>query len=310
MAITGDPFASGDLSPRIPEVWENMILEEQFAKTTAASWFRDHSNEVATEGDIINIADVYTNSFTSKTQSTQGDEITTESPAQQNVTITVDTHRYIALLLGDMDSQQLLSDFDFNQVYTSKAGKTLKNDLESDLYGLWSNITTNTVGSSSTVLKDVDLRSAMGKLESNDWDLEDLAYHFHPDTYWEQVLGIQKLYDASQRGMMRSPQNDGAIGEQADKARGVKGVVYGAPVYVSSNIVSNLTSRRNLLAHKDTFGYANQTPVVNGGNGVRVQAEYQLPNLANLVVIDQILGADVVREDAAVRIDASTTAST
>lgn len=309
MAVTTDPKTATDLQYRIPEVWSPMIQEELFAKTVAANWFRDYSNEVASEGDIINIADIYTNSFTANTQSTQGAEITTEAVAQANVQLNVNTHKYVAFLIGDKDAQQLLEDFDFNDVYSRKAAGTLKDGFEDALFALWSGLSTNTVGDTATVLTDLELRQSAGKLDGRNLDLEDIAWFFHPDVYWNQVAGIQKLYDASMRGAAQSITINGNFGPMSGE-RFNKGVIYDFPVFTSTNVVGALQTYRNLLAHRDAFGFANQTPVVSGGNACRVQAEYQLRNLGTLTVVDLIYGVVEVRDEAACLVNANISATT
>jgi len=306
--VTGDPFSPTELQYRIPEVWSPALLEELFEKTVAANWFRDYSNEVAQEGDTINIADIYTNSFTAETQSTQGTEVSTEAIAQAQVQLTIDTHKYIAFLIGDKDSKQLLSSFDFNAVYARKAAGTLRDGFEDALFALWSGLS-QTSGDTATVLTDLELRTAIATLDSANHELEDIAWFFHPNVYWKQVAGIQKLYDASMRGAGKSVTITGNFSEMSGK-RNNKGVIYDFPIFTSSNVVSGLETYRNLLAHKDAFGFANQTPTMSGGNGVRVQSEYQLRNLGTLTVCDIIYGTTEVRDDAAVVVNANNSATT
>lgn len=285
-----------------------MVLEELFAKTVAANWFRDYSNEVAQEGDIINIADVYTNKFTAQTQSTQAAGVVDESVAQANVQINVNTHKYIAFIIGDKDAKQLLSSFDFNEVYAKKAAGTLRDGFEDALFALWSGLSQSS-GDTATVLTDLELRTAASTLDTANHELEDIAWFFHPVVFWKQVAGIQKLYDASMRGSTQSITVNGNFGPMSGQAFN-KGVIYDFPVFTSSNVVSGLQTYRNLLAHRDAFGFANQTPTISGGNGVRVQSEYQLRNLGTLTVVDMIYGVAEVRDDAAVVVNANTAATT
>lgn len=81
-----------------------------------------------------------------------------------------------------------------------------------------------------------------------------------------------------------------------------KGVLFGIPVFTTSNIVSGLQTYRNLLLHKRCFGFAVQT---RGGNKVRVQMENQIRNLGMLAVVDILYGVKVLREPAGVLINAS-----
>ena len=74
------------------------------------------------------------------------------------------------------------------------------------------------------------------------------------------------------------------------------------PVYTSSKVVNTLLAVKNLLAHKDAFTFATQTP---GGRRIRVQSSYWLENLGTLVVWDMINGVTATREAAAVVVSGS-----
>jgi len=308
MAVTTDPFVAADLAARIPEVWTPLVQEELFAAMCGANFFTDLSGYAAQGGDIFHVADVYTNTFSVKTQTTQGEEITTAGPAQVDVTLTVNLHKYIAYIIGDKDYQQLMSNFDYSGVYARKSGKILATALEASIFGLWSGLTGNTaVGDTTTVLTDLEIRTAIATLDANHFNTMECAFFFHPTVYWKQVAGIQKYYDASMRGQavpgFTLSGNFGAM----DASRGLKGDLYGSPIYVSTNVVSGLQTYRNLYASKEAFGFAIQTP---GGNKVRVQAENAIRNLGLLTVSDIIYGVAELRDKAAVVVNANMTATT
>ena len=107
MGVTTDPFVAADLAAMIPEIWTNIVEEQMFESAVFSNFFLNLSSYMTEGGDIAHIPDVYTNAFTVQTQSTQGAEITTAGPAQVDTTLTVDTHKYIAQIIGDKDLQQL-----------------------------------------------------------------------------------------------------------------------------------------------------------------------------------------------------------
>ena len=317
MAVTSDPFTGGDLAGMIGEKWTPMILEQLFAKTVAANFFTDIS-QYATEGaDIFHIPGVFTNAFSLQTQSTQGAEVTTAGPADDDVTITVNTHNYIAFIIGDKDAKQILSMYDANAVYTKKAAGVLATALEDALFGLWSSVTV-TVGDTATVLSDAEIRTGIETLDAANFDVldGDTAFFFHPYVYWIQLGANQKYYDTSIRGPMTQVGmvGSGVMGSQvASIPMGLRGQIYGIPIFVSSRVVSGLLTYRNLLARRDAFGFAVQTltnpnaPSYSSvGAKVRAQSEYQLRNLGWLTVVDIIFGVAVLRADAAVVLNAST----
>ena len=313
MAVTTDPATDVDLSSMIGEVWTPMILEEMFSKSVAANFFTDISSYCTGGGDIFHIPGMFTNSFSVSTQLTQGAEITTQFGEDDDSYITVDTHNYIAFILGDKDVKQILSMYDANALYTKKAANTLRIALEDALFGLWSSVTT-AVGDTATVLSDAEIRVGIETVEAANFDVDsDIAFFFHPYTYWIQLGSVSKYYDQGSRGPLTTAGMvaTGGLGEGMP-TMGFKGTLYGIPVYTSSRVVSGLQTYRNLLAKKELFGYAVQTQTnpntstyaVEGAK-VRVQSEYQLRNLGWLTVVDIIFGVKVLRPTAGVVLNGS-----
>lgn len=128
--------------------------------------------------------------------------------------------------------------------------------------------------------------------------------------FWLQLGAIAKYYDQSQRGP-NSAAGFVATGNMgAGGQAGLKGVLYGIPVYVTSRVVSGLQTYRNLLARREAFGFATQylrTPLSSTaeGNRVRAQTNYELRNLGWLTVVDMIYGVAELRDQAAVVLNAS-----
>lgn len=300
MALNTDPWDSTELVAYISETWTPLVLEEYFAKAVAANHFTDLSQYAQAGSDIFHVPDVFTNAFSVQTQSTQATEVTTNAPATQDITLTVDTHKYVAHLLGDMDQQQVASSYDINSIYTRKIAGTLMEDLEDALFALWSGLSTNTIGDTATVVSDAEIRQAVEKMATGDFPLEECAWFFHPYVYWNQILAVQKYYDASQFGRV-GVTAEGAFGMK-DNSRSMMGRLYGIDIHTSSRVVSGLQTYRNLLAHPTAFGFAHQTP---GGSKLRVQAANWLENLGLLTVVDTIYGVVELRDDAAVLVNAS-----
>lgn len=317
-SVVSDPFAAGDLVPVLPALWPGLILEELFAKAVAANFFTDLSEYMREEGNIAHVADVYTNTFALQTQSTQGAEVTTSSPAQNDVQLAVNTHDYVAFIIGDKDAKQILkptpAGWDFNKVYTDKAAKTLRIALEDALFGLWSGLSTNVVGDTATVLSDAEIRQGIYSLENENFDTldGDTAFFFHPYTFYVQLGAVQKYYDQAQRGPGSASgfAATGYLGGQGSYQTGLKGTLYGIPSFVSARIVSGLQTYRNLLAHKSAFGFATQyqdSPLAQAleASRVRAQTHYELRNLGWLTVVDMIFGVVELRDQAAVVLNGS-----
>ncbi len=301
-AVTTDPFTGTDLAGMVSETWTTIVNEKTFNDTVLANFVTDLSS-FATEGsDIFHVPDVFTNALTVSTQSTQGAEITTASPADTDTTLTIDTHKYVAFIIGDKDLQQVAARYDVNEIYAREAVKLLTEALEASLAALWSSISTNSVGDTATVLSDSEIRLGIYDMESGKYHLDECAFFFHPYVYWNQLHAVTKYYQQYSYGPSNEPGavRTGNFGT-AGYALNFKGFLYGIPVYTTTNIVSGLQTYRNLLLHKRAFGFAVQT---RGGNKVRVQAENAIRNLGMLTVVDILYGVAVLREPAAVLLNA------
>lgn len=303
MAVTTDPFTSADLAAVISETWTSIVNEKTFNDTVLANFVTDLS-EFAMEGsDILHVPNLYTNALTVSTQSTQGAEITTAGPAQVDTTLTINTHKYVAFIIGDKDLVQVASKYNINELYAREAVKLLTEALEADIAALWSSITTNVVGDTATVLSDAEIRTGINALETLKYKLDECAFFFHPYVYWQQLHAVTKYYQQYSYGPSTEPGavRTGNFGT-AGYAQNFKGFLYGVPVYTTSNIVSGLQTYRNFLIHKRAFGFAVQT---KGGNRVRVQMENAIRNLGMLTVVDMVYGVAVLREEASVLLNAS-----
>ena len=303
MAVTTDAFTGTDLASVISEKWTSIVNEKTFNDTVLANFVTDLSM-FATEGsDIFHVPDFYTNALTVSTQSTQGAEIDTAGPATVDTTLSIDTHKYVAWIIGDKDLQQIASIYSVNEIYAREAVKLLTEALEASLAALWSSVTTNTVGDTATVLSDAEIRQALYEMEAEKLPLSECAFFFHPYVFWNQLHAVTKYYQQYSVGPANAPGPvmTGNFGE-AGYRQNMKGTLYGVPVFTTTNIVSGLQTYRNLLLHKRAFGFAVQT---KGGNKVRVQMENQLRNLGTLAVVDILYGVKVLREPAAVLLNAS-----
>ncbi len=305
MAVTTDPFTNADEIALISETWTTIVNEKLFDKTVFANFCQNLSS-FATEGsDIFHVPDIFTNALTVSTQSTQGAEITTASPLSVDTTLTIDTHKYVAYLMGDLTLQQVAKKYDVLSLYADEAASLLAEALEASIAGLWSSITTNTIGDTATVLSDAEVRRSIEKLASAKFNLDECAFFVHPYVFWIQLHAVAKYYTASIAGPMNEvgAVRTGNFGS-ATASRNLRGHLYGIPLYTSTNVVSGLQTYRNLLLHKSAFGFAVQT---RGGNKVRVQMDNLIQNLGTLTVADIIYGVKILREPGSVLVNASST---
>lgn len=302
-AVTSGPFVNTDLVAVISETWTGIVNEKTFNDTVLANFITDLSS-YATEGsDIFHVPNLYTNALTVSTQTTQGAEVTTAAATEVDTTLTINTHKYVAFIIGDKDFVQIAARYDANVMYAREAVKLLTEALEADIAALWSSLTTNLIGDTATVLSDAEIRAGIYSMEAGKYHLDECAFFFHPYVYWEQLHAVTKYYQQYSYGPANEPGavRTGNFGT-AGYALNFKGYLYGIPVYTTTNIVSGLQTYRNLLLHKRAFGFAVQT---KGGSTVRVQMENAIRNLGMLTVVDIVYGVAVLREPAGVLLNAS-----
>ncbi len=302
--MTGtNTYSAADLAYVIGEVWGPMVNDAYFAKHVFANWCLDLSELFAAQGgDILNIADIYTNPLTSASKSVAS-EVTLVSPATAQVQLAVNTHRHVAFVIEDLEMGNLTKSFGITEKLFAQAGKVVADDLEDSLAALWSGLS-QSIGDTGTIVEDKEIRQAIEALEDNDTPMEDVAWFFHPTVYWHQVMNIPRYYDASQAGWVHgtaTPIRSGNFGE-FDRSRGLRGVLYGFPVFSSTNVVGALQTYRNLLLHKDAFAFATK-----GGERVRLQSEYKLENLGQLFVADSRYGVVENYDTHGVVLNANTT---
>lgn len=304
-------FTAAELAPTIPEKWAPFIQNIKTSSLSVLNFAQDLSYLIEEGGDIINIPNIFTNTLSVSTQSTEGAGVVDQSPAQGSTTLTVDTHRYIAYVLGDKTMMQIAKQYKLSEEYASQATSILLQSIEADLFGLYSSLTTTDTGSASTALTDLAIRQSIQTLTSTEnavFEMDKLAFFLHPAVYWGQVQGIAKYYDKSistGSGIDNGSLNAN-FGANASK-RSLMGNLYGIPVYVSPQIPVATNVSSNMLLHDSAFSFGMHT---QGTYGIRVQADYLLQNLATLAVVDIIFGVSCTRPNAGVEIKALNTETT
>lgn len=313
MSITNDAFSNSDVASMIPEIWTDVVLEKNFPKAVISSFVTDLSEFVDEEGDTVHVPDIYTNTFNVNTQSTQGNEVSTNSPSDVDNTYKVDTHKYVAFLFGDKTVAQLAKRYQLQEKYANEAKNLLIQAIEDDLFAEWSNLSTNQIGDTATALTDLEIRKSIRSLENSDYDVQqEGAMFMHPDVYWGQILGIQKYFekDISDFSLIKN-----GTFPNSGLERSLKGQLYDIPLFTSSRVVSGLQTFRNLLLMPECFSFAVQlknrmrSMDMNSKPLVRVQSSYELTNLGLLTVADILYGTSTLREEAGVLMNANTSAT-
>lgn len=294
-----DAFTKANMDPFIKEVWSPIIHDLKQANMSILNFATDLSYLLTDGGDVINVPNIYTNTFSVQTQSTEGAGVVDESPAPANVTLTVNTHKYIAFVIGKKTMKQIAAQYTLNEKYASQARDLLVAAVETSLFALVSSLSTTDVGSGTAAVTDLAIRQGINTLQNTDgsvFELSKMAFFWHPTVYWNQILGISKYYEKQKSGMQ--PVKDGNFGAAA-VSETYMGRLYGIANYVSPRVPVAATVVSNMLLHEDAFAFAMHT---DGTNGVEVATDYLVQNLAWLTVVDIIYGVACLRAGAGVTI--------
>lgn len=298
MALGTDHMSGTTLADQIPEIWGKMINDFYKEELIMAGFFTDRSEELVDGGDTI-----YTPNITemSANVKSNGSQVTLNANTDSNVTLTVNTWYECSFLIEDREAAQIKRSWNLVEKYTKNAAFTIASVLESAIAALFLGFS-NTVGASDANIQDSDILNAIATLETNvkgNLYNGDVAFFFHPYTFWRQVQALDKFALAQ-----NSPVND-PTGKRPQYT------LYGLPIYVSVSVpnVSGSDGRANVLAHKDAIHFATLA-LGSGGSlgsyvgamGVRTQASYELDYVGTLVVNDIAYGVVENRDDSAVLI--------
>lgn len=304
-------FINTDLDASIPEKWGSMMLEQRFQEFVLQDHVTDLSELISVEGDIVHVPNLYTNPFNITggggaavvAQTTPGTEVTLVSPAQVDVPITVNTHKYLAFILDDKTMAQVAKSYSISEAYARACQKALLRELEDSLFALYTSLTATAVGSAVAAIADLDFRSAIAYMEGAEFR-DETAVFMDVKVYFNQFIGLSKIspnYSANLNVIQTGLLGGGQANSQ------VKGVAYGIPVFTSTRVPVATNVAKNVMLHKTAYGYAVKNLGQTGK--VRTQMDYKLENLGTLTVCDIVYGVGILRADAGILINALNTST-
>lgn len=293
MAFPTGTFTPTDLAVLIPEIWGSKINDFFKCQLVMADFFINRSDELVGGGDVLHTPNITQMSANVKSN---GSAVTLNSPTETSQDMTIDTWEEVSFAIEDREAAQVKQSYNIQERYAKDAGYTLGRTLEAAIAALFSTFS-STVGSSTTLIADSDIRSAIATLETNCVPREELAFFLHPNVFWNQVQALDKFSLA-----INSPVND-------PTAKYPAAFLYGIPVF-TSNLVPNVSGSNgyyNMLVAKDAIHWASLSlPVMTYGKGmvgaynVRVQSSYIPDFLSTLTTADICYGTVLNRDNAGV----------
>lgn len=291
-------YAVGNLPGVIPEIWSDIINEALWPQFVLQKFVTNLSEYVVEQGRIVHVPNAYTNVFTASTQTSGADIYSTaQVAATVDLTITVNTHKYVAWVIGDLELNQLATKYELNEVYARESAGVLLQGLEDSLFALYTSLTPTAIGTGVAAIADLDVRQAIRTLAAANFDMTQCAFFFHPQAYYDQLIGLSKISPnyASNMNVMGTGTLYKDMNGVNDRA---VGLLYGQPVFISSRVPIVTTTVRNLFIHKRAFAFAVQGGAT--GTGIRVQMSDELRLLGLLAVVDLRYGTGILRADAGV----------
>lgn len=265
----------------IPEVWSVETLRAAESALVMAPLVKRYDSMVKSRGDTIHIPNI--SNLTANTK-TQGSEVTTQAVTETETTISINTWKETSFEIEDIVKVQ--SQYDLRSEYTSKAGYAVAKQVDTDLLGLYSSLTSTDVGTYGSDITDATIVAALQSLDEVDAPLEDRFFVIKPSQK-AAIMKLDKFVKADYLGSYNLP----TPVKRGPNNRYLWGDIYGIPTYYTNQVTTSAgtpTQTHNLMFHKEAFALAlQQSP--------RTQASYWQKDLAWIVTVDVIYGLTALR---------------
>jgi len=267
-----------------PEIWSAKLNRAFEKNLIAAKFFNNYSNDIAGKGDVVYIPAI-SNGFTAAAINTTSGDITPTNLSDTKSSITINNWEGATFIFTDFDKATIGAQYNLQAEYIHKMGYALAAKLDTDILALGASIT-ESLGDSGTSLTSTVLEQAIAFMESSSIPLSECAFIFHPNAYWKEIMGSDKLVNASKYGKAILPDPP-------------HNTLYGIPVYISANVPLGTTGteggHRNLLVHKNAIVYA----IAN--DGVQLH-EKDSESLRTKYIADIMYGKTILNAGSGVRL--------
>lgn len=261
----------------LPELWTQEVQLATKNKLVVANLVdRRWDRENLRKGDIIRVPTV--TNLTSRTKSADT-AITFETNQESTLNITVNTHTYAAIRIEDI--AELQTNVDLRGVYTAELAYPIALAVDDVLAGLFDDFSTNTVGTAGQNLSDDNMILCYQKLLEADAEVmpDTCSWVFSP----KEFAGLYKNDKFITAGKATEMFRDVKPG------RGFVGILYNASVYVTNNVDAQGSGTDETLMHKEALALVmSRTP--------RMQTDYDINHLADVVVVDVFYGTQEMRD--------------
>jgi hypothetical protein len=202
----------------------------------AAALVSDRSGLAAGGGDIINIPFTSAVNARAKAASTN---ITYDSPEGAPVTVQIDKHYYVGVLIEDIVKVQ--SNYELESAFKNRMAEALARQLDTDILALYTSAGTSVAGGAA--IDDADILAVVAAFDATNT----------PQSMRRGILGPNSKIDLLGINKYNAYDQTGRPGTAVSKTDGLRlGSVYNMDLYMSQNVPTSTTGR-NLFFHKDAI---------------------------------------------------------
>jgi|SRR3990172_3544179 len=278
MALGTDHLNTATSANFIPEVWSGKVILARESRLVLKPLITEYSGFSGGDegfGDVIHIPNV--SNLVANDKVTEV-EVVLQSPSEGDNFITVNKHKESSYLIEDRLRKVAMGTY--LGYYAEKAGFAVAKACDTDVAAEWVNAG-DFVGDNATAITRENIILGMFKLDEVDAPKEGRSLVIAPDGF-SDILNIDEFTLWTNTG--ESP---------ATVINGLRGEVFGLPLYVSTNIAVEAgtpNTVHNLLMQEEAIGYVMPQPP-------RTQNDYMLEFLGWLFVVDSIYGIKTLRAD-------------
>lgn len=232
---------------------------------------QDRSGLVADGGDTLNIPFVAGVNARSKAASTA---ITYDSPEGAPVTLNIDKHYYVGVLIEDIAKIQ--SSYDLRAAFQVRMAEALARQVDTDLMALYASAGA-TVSGGATV-DDADMLAVVTDFDAANTPASQ-RYGIIGHNTKADLLGINKYVAYDQTGK---------TGKAVDGTTDFTGEIYGMSLYHSGNVPAAGGNGHNLFFHKTAITLMQQ-------KAPTFEMEYSVDYIGWKTVLHTVYGVGVER---------------
>lgn len=269
----------------IPEIWTGEVQEAFHNELVMANKVLRLDDETKGGGDTLHIPQVTELSAGDKSA---GTDITYSANTESKIDVSINKHKYTAFLLEDITKLQ--ASYDLRSLLTKEISRSVAEQVDSDLTGLYSGLSQTVSG--GTALDDADIISGIEKLDDANTPQSERFY----------VVDAAGMADLRGVDKFTQYQISGEKGVTVGGNGGMVANVYGVDVFMSNNIVTTggtTVTHHSLLFHKEAFILAKQ-------QDIKVEAEYSVDALGWKVAAHCVYGVAEYRDTSAVDVQYTT----